>query len=216
MSGIHFNTLIGGIISSENSDRLVAPRSAFANLRSNHSRHARPSTTGKPLIRAVSLLRNVFWVRAGTEIQGHVAQSGQSVGLLIRWPWVRIPSCPLSASDSEQQRYQDSKPGSRSPERPNEVRPHARTVILRFEFRKTRSARLSALANLRLARSHRARYPRAKRAVAAPGFEPRRTERSEVRHRVRIPEGSLRSSFGVREPAVRSFPSYSFITTGSR
>jgi hypothetical protein len=40
----------------------------------------------------------------------------------------------------------------------------------------------------------------------APGFELRRTERSEVRNRVRIPEGSLRSSFGVREPAVGSLP----------
>ena len=49
------------------------------------------------------------------------------------------------------------------------------------------------------------------RAAAAPGFEPRRTERSEVRHRVRIPKDSLRSSFDVREPAVRSLPSCPFV-----
>ena len=63
-----------------------ARRSTFANLRFAHSHRARSSTTGKSLIRAVSLLRNVFWVRAKTEAQGHVAQSGQSVGLLSASP----------------------------------------------------------------------------------------------------------------------------------
>ena len=63
-------------------------------------------------------LRNVFRGPDGTETQGHVAQSGQSVGL-------------LSASRSRRGKTSDGRG---------------------FE-------------------SHRARYPRAKRAVAAHGFE---------------------------------------------
>ena len=57
------------------------------------------------------------------------------------------PIGPLSASDSEQQRHRDSNHGG----------PSAARSGIGVEFRRTRSARLSALANRRFAHSHRAR-----------------------------------------------------------
>ena len=61
----------------------------------------RPSATRPPVSRkGPASSRVAFYPTRRTTLRGHVAQSGQSVGLLIRRSWVRIPSCPLSASET--------------------------------------------------------------------------------------------------------------------